>query len=46
MDVVVRSVVLIGGLVAMIVLFYLNLYVSEKYWLPTVADEQDEDPAE
>lgn len=42
----IRSVVLVGGLVAMVVLFYVNLYVAERYWLPAVQDGDEGDSAE
>lgn len=46
MDIPIRSVVLVVGLVVMVLLYYVNMYVAEKYWLPAITDEDDGDVSE
>jgi hypothetical protein len=46
MNVPIRALVLVGGLVGMVLLFYLNLYVAEAYWYPAISDGEDGDPPE
>lgn len=46
METAIRTVVLVGGLVGMVVLFYVNLYVAQRYWLPAVVDGDDGEASE
>ncbi len=46
MNVPIRVLVLIVGLVSMVLLFYLNLYVAEAYWYRGISDGEDGDPPE
>lgn len=42
----IRVLVLVVGLVSMVLLFQLNLYVTEAYWHSAITDGEDGDPPE
>lgn len=42
----VRIIVLVVGLVSMVLLFQLNMYVTEAYWHSAIRDGEDSDPPE
>lgn len=46
MELPIRAIVLVVGLVGMVLLFYLNLYVAEAYWYAGISDGEDGDPPE
>lgn len=46
METTIRVIVLVVGLVSMVLLFQLNMYVTEAYWYSAISDSKDGDPPE